>query len=132
MKILKSVFASACALTCCMGNELPAKATGCTTAMNHTICVTPAGAYDRVVINGNTWNGRMDITCTGDAWLVSNRAINMSPADIEEVSKSYCITRGSMFSTPTTRPAPRSPWGNFNPFDNPYKDFIIQPPTITF
>ena len=108
-----------------MGNELPAKATGCTTAMNHTICVTPAGAYDRVVINGNTWNGRMDITCTGDAWLVSNRAINMSPADIEEFSKSYCITRGSMFSTPTM-PAPRSP------FDNPYKDFIIQPPTITF
>ena len=114
-----------------MGNELPAKATGCTTAMNHTICVTPAGAYDRVVINGNTWNGRMDITCTGDAWLVSNRAINMSPADIKEFSMSYCVTRGSMFSTPTM-PAPRSPFDNFNPFDNPYKDHTIQAPNIFF
>lgn len=122
-----------------MGNELPAqhaRAADCATAMNHTICVTPhplgaAGAYDRVVINGNTWNGRMDITCTGDAWLVSNRAINMSPADIKEFSMSYCVTRGSMFNTPTMQP-PRSPWGNFNPFDNPYKDHTIQAPTITF
>ena len=62
----------------------------------------------------------------GDAWLNCIETLLMRGVNDPETLVARCTQLSLM------APRPMSPWGNFNPFDNPYKHHTIQAPNITF
>ena len=112
MKILKSVFASACALTCCMGNELPAQHA----RAHHIADIDYATSEYWRNIHGYSW-----LTCAES---------QLAQGNLDELYITQQCAHLSIMNIP--KPATRGPWGDFNPFDNPFKDSTIQAPNIFF
>jgi len=65
----------------------------------------------------------------GNAWLNCVEQHLANGTTDFQVIDNHC---GSLSTMRLRPPQPLSPWGNFNPFDNPYKDSTIQAPSIIF
>ena len=100
------------------------------TLLTTTSMVAPVNAHHVADIDYATSEYWRNIH--GSSWLTCVEA-ELARGNMDEL---YITQRCQHLSTMNIpRPAPswgRSPFDNFNPFDNPFKDSIIQPPTITF
>ena len=65
----------------------------------------------------------------GDAWLTCVES-HLAQGNMDTLYVHQQCTHLSIMNL--RMPRPRSPWADFNPFDNPFKDSTIQAPNITF
>ena len=97
------------------------------TLLTTATMVEPVSAHHVADIDAATseyWRG-----IHGTAWLTCVESYLNQGVDNLQFIHNQCIELSTMNMR---MPRPRSPWADFNPFDNPFKDSTIQAPTITF
>ena len=97
--MFKSIAAAAAILTCCMGNAIPAQAnSNCENYDGVLMCAKAQGSFDQLVLSGQGYNIRMNVTCTDrDYILHSGWTGNITHSDAGYMAKAYCQGRGNMF-----------------------------------